>query len=370
LPGKPRDGKMHRGPFPRLAEAMAATLLVLSLAVLVVLAVYFFQGFTQWWRGLRYVRAHQAIGHAAFFLGEYSWKGWWSYFLVAFLIKTPVGSLFLVLASLVCYRAGKPLGRREVVFLVLPVALLFTVATMGRINIGLRHVLPVYPLLFVVASRLATVRFRQPRVMPFILAIALTATAISSLRVAPHQLAYFNEIVGGPAEGYRYLSDSNIDWGQDLEGLKAYMDREGVPILYLSYSGTAPPAAYGIRYQYAPAWGLSSQFPFELVPEGLTREVIAISVFNLQGVAFGDRDRYGWLQRKAPVAKIGFSIYVYDLTGNADAHVRLAEAYQKDEMNDQQRNRTLAMFELRKALRLDPSSIEAARLLSALSEEP
>lgn len=347
----------------RLVEALGPTAVILGLAALVIVAVYFFHGFSYWWTGLRKVLSHQSGGHPAFFLGEYSREGWWSYFLVAVLIKTPVGSLLLIAATLIFFRSGRPWGRREAIFLLVPVALLFAATARGRINIGLRHILPVYPFLFVAAARLATLRFRRAWLAPVLLGLPLVLTAVSSLRVAPHQLAYFNEIVGGPEEGYRYLGDSNIDWGQDLKGLKAYMDREGIPVVYLSYFGTAPPAAYGIRYQYAPAYGTLRWFEFWLLPEGLKRQVLAISVMNLQGPWFRDPQVYHWLYRRTPVAKIGYSIFVYDLTNDADAHVRLAEVYIKDGQT------SLAARELKKALRLDPSNSEARRLMATLPQE-
>jgi hypothetical protein len=81
------------------------------------------------------------------------------------------------------------------------VVIFFTVTTRAKINIGLRHILPVYPFLFVIASRLATVQFQRRWLTPVLLGICLVSTATSSLRVAPHQLSYFNEFVGGPAEG-------------------------------------------------------------------------------------------------------------------------------------------------------------------------
>src|SRR5262249_61404392 len=102
-------------------------------------------------------------------------------------------------------------------------------AAKGRINIGLRHILPVYPLLMVLASRLATIRLRQGARLA-VVGIPAALTAFSALRIAPHQLAYFNELIGGPSHGPAYLSDSNIDWGQDLAGLKEFMSRTGLPM--------------------------------------------------------------------------------------------------------------------------------------------
>lgn len=359
-PGEARK-KLRGGFMPRAVHALPPFLLAGALALLVIPAAYFFQGFSTWWTGLQRVLTHQEAGHHAFFLGEYSLEGWWSYFPVAFLIKTPVGSLLLILASLLFPRKGKPLGRREVIFLLLPVALLFAAAMQGRINIGLRHILPVYPFLFVAASRVTTFRFSRPRLLGPALAVPLALTAVSSLHVAPHYLAYFNEVVGGPGNGYRYLSDSNIDWGQDLKGVRQYMDREGLGMIYLSYFGNTPPGVYGIRYQYVPAFGHLDPPPQDQLPPGTPREILAISVNSLQAVQYEDKNLYRWLYTRRPVAKIGYSIYVYDLTGDADAHLRLAEVYLKIGP------RAFVLPELQRVLALDPGNSEAARLAASLA---
>jgi len=365
LPGRfGRGKKVKGGAGPRLVEAVAPVSLILFISALVIPPVYFLQGFSTWWSGLQRVLGHQELGHFAFLLGDYSQDGWWYYFPVAFLIKTPVGSLLLILASLVLLRAGRPLGKREAIFLMLPVGILFAAAATGRINIGLRHVLPVYPFLFVAASRLVTIRIRRSAMAPVLLAIPLVLTAWSALRIAPHQLAYFNELIGGPGEGYRYLSDSNIDWGQDLRGVKAYMDREKLPAIYFSYFGNVPPEVYGIRYQYVPAFGQLQRPTEEVLPPGMAREILAISVSNLQAVHFQDKNLFRWLYRRNPVEKIGYSIFVYDLTGDPEAHLRLAEVYLKAGPAG------LAAPELRKALALDPSNSDAKRLLDLISQRP
>jgi hypothetical protein len=348
----------------RLVAAVPPVAVILGVAAFVLLAAYFFQGYSAWWTGLGAVMTHQAEGHPAFLMGRYSRDGWWLYFPVAFLIKTPVGSLLLILGGLIFYRAGHALTRREGTFLLVPVVLLLGTLMWGRINIGLRHALPIYPFLFVLASRVATLRFRRAWVAPLVVGLPLALTAISALAATPHQLAYFNELVGGPGAGYRYLGDSNVDWGQDLKTLRAYMDREGLPMVYLSYAGTAVPAAYGIRYQYAPSFGLLRRFQSQILPETPTREVLAISVLNLHGEWFSDPTRYHWLYRRRPVAKLGYSIFVYELTGDAEAHVRLGELYLQDGLP------ALAESEFHRALRLDPSNAEAARLLSRLPSRP
>jgi hypothetical protein len=303
---------------------------ITMVAALVILPVYFFHGFGLWFSGLDQFLALARAGQSAFFFGQYSHEGWWRYFPGAFLIKTPVGTLLMILASLVLYRFGNTLTRRDAMFLLLPPVVVFAAMTQAKINIGLRHVLPVYPFLFVAASRLATVRFYRGWCAPFAIVALVLFSAISSLRIAPHQLAYFNEFVGGAEQGYRYLTDSNLDWGQDLKGLKTYMDKEKLAMIYLSYFGSALPSYYGIRYQYVPgSWPLEWPPPADKVPASAPRKVLAISVHNLQDVTNPYNRLFAWLWTRRPVAKIGYSIFVYDLTHDKEGLMKLEETYVK-----------------------------------------
>ena len=313
--------------WPKTAQAGTLFLIVLFVAFLTIFPVYFFQGIVPWVTGLREFLTHADTGHLSFFLGDYSYEGWWDYFGIAFLIKTPIGSLLLIAASLVLYRVGKPLQRRDAILLLIPPALIFIATTQAKVNIGLRHILPVYPFLFVLASRLATVRLQREWALPFVI-ISTIFTAISSLRITPHQLAYFNEFVGGPDQGYRYLSDSNIDWGQDLRGLKKYMEQEKLPIIFLSYFGTAPPSAYGIRYQSIARTGIHEVSPpSDKVPATAARKIFAISVYNLQDISTGSSPLFRWLWLRQPIAKIGYSIFIYDLSNDAVGLMMLERAY-------------------------------------------
>jgi 4-amino-4-deoxy-L-arabinose transferase-like glycosyltransferase len=314
----------------RLLHTAMVFLTILAFAILIIPAAYFLRGFQPWLFGCERFMALAQMGQPAFFFGEHSYLGWWNYFVVAFFIKTPLGSLILIAASLVFYRAGSPLVRRQAVFLLVPVAIIFFVSTQAKVNIGLRHVLPVYPFLFVLASRLATVNFHRRWLTQFVVVVLLVFTAVSTLRIAPHQLAYFNELVGGPAQGYRYLGDSNLDWGQDLKGVKTYMEKQKLPVIYLSYFGSAPPSYYGIRYQYVPGtWPLEWPPLTERVPARSPRKILAISVNNLQDVATAYDPLFRWLWLRKPVAKIGYSIFVYDLTDDREGLTKLEETYMK-----------------------------------------
>jgi hypothetical protein len=323
----------------KFVQAATVLSLILVVALLTIPPAYFFRGFQGWLSGFYQFLTLSQEGLPAFLLGEYSSHNWWSYFPVAFLIKTPVGSLVLITLSLVFYRAGCPLRYRQALFLVLPVILIFLAMTQAKTNIGLRHILPIYPFLFVLASRLATIRLRRAWPVPLLIGIPVLFTAISSLRMAPHQLAYFNESVGGPEQGYRYLSDSNLDWGQDLKGLKAYMEKEKLPIIYLSYYGTAPPDYYGIRYQYVAGKGaLDWPPPSNKVPADAARKILAISVYNLQDVSRPNDPLFRWLWVRRPIAKIGYSIFIYDLTDDSEGLIKLEEIYVKSGIQDMSRS--------------------------------
>jgi 4-amino-4-deoxy-L-arabinose transferase-like glycosyltransferase len=349
----------------RAGQAVRLVVVLLVGAALVIVAVYFFQGYSTFGRGFRWLSTQQMQGRSAFFRGEYSEQGWLSYYPVAFALKTPLPSLLLILASLLFHRWGRPLGRREVLFLLLPPAVILAAATYSRTNIGLRYVLPIYPFLFVLAARLATLEWRRTWMGPVVLGLPLLATTVSALRIAPHHLAYFNELAGGPAGGSRYLSDSNIDWGQDLKNLKDFLDREGVAMIYLAYFGVAPPEHHGIRYQYLPAGDLPRLRPppTDLLPAGLDRELLAVSVVCLHGQYYQKgrgRELYHWLARRQPIARIGYSILVYDITGDAEAHRELARISMQAGLVD------AVLSELQKAAALDPARTEVVRDLQVL----
>ncbi|MBU1290044.1 hypothetical protein KKG85_02270, partial [Patescibacteria group bacterium] len=137
--------------------------------------------------------------------------------------------------------------------------------------------------------------------------------AVSVIQIYPSFLAYFNELVGGPANGYEFVTDSNIDWGQDLRRLTAFVEENKIDKIYLNYFGGGSPTYYlGARYQ---KWD-AKQKPDQLPPNSW----LAISINELQGgratpvKGFDQKtDYYNWLNRYEPTAIIGHSIFVYHL---------------------------------------------------------
>lgn len=251
-------------------------------------------------KSLRFTLDVSAKGWPSFLMGDYSSKGWPHYYLVNFLIKTPIPVLILLFFS-VFLRAraeNRPPWRKEI-FLWLPPLSIFLIASFQHCQIGLRHILPVYPFLFVFTSRIVGSGYSRFRICRYVFYALIAWLVFSSFRIFPHYMAYFNEFIGGPDNGYKYSLDANLDWGQDLYGLKRYMDERGIKKIKLAYFGTVPPEYYGIDY--------------EEIPLDSAKGWIAISATHLQGLYLPDRKRYFWLKKYKPVKKIGYSLFIYEI---------------------------------------------------------
>jgi Dolichyl-phosphate-mannose-protein mannosyltransferase len=207
--------------------------------------------------GAAYVRQTSQM-RGAFLNGEYSTTGWPSFFLWTFALKTTLPfiaasgwSIWLAIRERI--KLGCTLGGRLEGFLPLtPLLSLFTVywifSIQSHLNIGERHLLPVYPVLFVLTGALGK-WFRPLHWRAFLVSGLIVWHIAESARIAPHYLAYFNELLGGPEDGHRHLVDSSLDWGQDLPGLKVWLDDHRRPgeDTYLAYFGTGNPRYYKIH---------------------------------------------------------------------------------------------------------------------------
>ena len=321
VPGAPIAGS--RGE--RLLALPGALVRLGLIAIAVVVLCYAGIHALDWARGMKHQVTREVHGDPHFFLnGEISSTGWWNYFLWVLAIKTPAGTLLLTLVSLVAIKAGQRLTSRDVAFLVVPAGVYFLAMTFSRIDIGWRVILPAYPALLLLAARTATLvpATGLSRVIGAVLLAVPTLSAIPDLRHAGQELSYANGLVAGRSDLHEYLGDSNIDWGQGLKALKADLDGRDNFAIYLSYAGTARPEAYGIRYERLPGWGQFHRPPADRV--GTTGPVLAaISVSNLQGTYLRDPAMYHWLLDRPPVSRTDGSIWVWDLTGDADAIARL-----------------------------------------------
>ncbi len=213
-----------------------------------------------WLYGLAFVLKH-AEARAAFLDGDYSIHGWVSFFPKAFLYKTPPALLVALAVSvgLLAKRlAAAPRGwLGGHLYRVAPLLALFAVywlfSLTSNLNIGHRHILPTYPVLYLLTGALGWAAMRawkESRRAGLVLGGAVAALvawqAAGTARAFPHYLAYFSPVAGGPTEGYRHLVDSSLDWGQDLPAARDWVaaNRRPGETVYLAYFGTDEPARY------------------------------------------------------------------------------------------------------------------------------
>jgi hypothetical protein len=257
------------------------------------------------------VQMQQAVGQSSFLFGEYSESGWWYYFIVAFFLKTPIPALIFLGVSFYLFSKKENKQRIDELFLLLPALVVLLSFSIELKCIGLRYILPVYPFLFVFCGKIMNLSIKKKMVKVAFLFLIVWYIG-SSLFVNPHYLAYFNEFIGGPDNGDKYLVDSNIDWGQDLKGLKEYMDENNIERIKLSFFGSDSPERYGIKYDWLPSVYLENKEPEKEISLPIKGH-IAISATNLRGVYFKDKNLFRWLKKYEPVKKVGYSIYVYDI---------------------------------------------------------
>jgi hypothetical protein len=247
-----------------------------------------------------------------YLLGEWSQEGRWQYFPVAFASKEPLPFLLLLAASL-----GALGGRRQrrdlltELCLILPILTVVAVAMRGgRLQIGIRYLLPIYPLIFVHLGRLALIpqsfmKVRARRVAALIIAGLVGLQAVAVSLAGPDYLSYFSLAAGGSQNGHQILLDSNLDWGQDLKRAATWSHENKEERPFLAYFGHVDPHLYDLDYA--------------LPPRQPTRGTYLVSANYLYGLSYpaswarspaGEID-VGWLQNHQPIDRIGNSIFVF-----------------------------------------------------------
>ncbi|MGL4553747.1 MAG: ArnT family glycosyltransferase [Gemmataceae bacterium] len=284
-------------------------------------------------RGIDLQRVDFEAKFYSYLAGEWRTVGWWHYYLVGLALKVPLPTwaLLLICAALLVARRPPTCSWRDDLALLLPIgAVLTLVSSQTGFNHHLRYILPLFPFAIVFAGRAGWL-FTAPSPWGWAgwaVPLLVLASAAAALRVHPHHLSYFNELAGGPDNGHDYLVDSNIDWGQDLLFLKRWLDDhpEARP-LGLAHYNFVDPGVAGLGEFYLPAPSLA--------PAGASREQLlaagpqpghfALDVNFVRGAPFfasdgkGNLDliaqgTYTYFQRFRPVAKAGYSIFIYHIT--------------------------------------------------------
>ena len=268
---------------------------------------------------LYYMSKRAADGHTGYLLGEVSQNGWWYYFPVVLAVKTPIGELLLLVLVLFaavgslrgCSRTGINLrslaGRlRGLDFryylLAIPPLVYFAICLRSRIDIGVRHILLIYPFLLVLASAvLLATGNRAQRLLRIAAVSCIVLTIAESAKAYPASISFFNFACGGPRRGSDYLVDSNLDWGQDVKRLGAFVARHGQRPVCMAVLGDAPPEYYGMR---------RSPFPETVAQARDTGCLVVVSLTTLKESNLDGR--FNWLRLMPPPTLVGTSLLVYD----------------------------------------------------------
>ena len=248
--------------------------------------------------GLLQTAAFSGAGHPSFLLGETGAGGWPHYYLVGLLFRTQLPLLALGLGGFAHmivtsrrhrnYAAAIP----AIGFL----AILAFVSLTSSINIGVRHILILYPLLAIGAGYAVCRLCETVRLRIAVMALAALLVAwqfATSLYAHPDQMAYFNALAGNHPE--RILINADLDWGQDLDRLSAELKERGVESLSIDYNGSADISRHGLP-------------PYTVLkPDTPATGWIAVSLFHL---AWYHED-YAWLEKFEPATRVGKSINLY-----------------------------------------------------------
>ena len=278
-----------RRPWPALRGVLIASVVGLAVGM----ATYFF-----WVDHYRMViwmtEDHTRAGQVADLFEHVTTHGLWYFYPAVAALKTPIAVFELALFAVVVFAWRRP-RVPDAATLLVPTVVYGIACLTSPIDIGVRILLPIYPLAYALIA-LVLAEFR-PRLIAGVL---LAALVVESTLVYPNYLAFFNAFAGGPGGGVRYLVDSNLDWGQSSKELKVWLDAHGDSAACVAYFGQADPAYYGVKEL---PWSRTTR------PDCL----LAVSATVLfAGAPFGD-ERLFWLRNLQPIAKIGASIYVYDL---------------------------------------------------------
>ena len=248
-------------------------------------------------------------GFRSYLMGEWKKGGWWYYYLVGFLVKEPIGFQLMlyisILNGLYHWKHWTKHSIREWSFIVLPPLLIFgLVSSQTGFNHHMRYVLPAYPFLFIIAARTVTLG----KFWKWFSYGCMTWQVVAVLWFAPHWMSYFNEAAGGPKNGHDWLVDSNIDWGQDILGLKWWQDEHPEVDLQAALFTGFDPADIGLKFRL-PAPYLQGQ-PDVVSKDGLRGPQAgwyAVSVCQLKGHSFSVPNGEGGWEWSMATSRISWS---------------------------------------------------------------
>jgi hypothetical protein len=250
-----------------------------------------------------YAKGHE---HPQFLLGEFSFRGWPHYYLVAFLLKTPIAAQLLFIAA--CVVAIRV--RSFALFVCVAFVVLFlAISATSNIDLGLRYVLPIYPFVYAaIGIALAAEGKRHGRGLAIAAGVLVAWHAAANFAAYPSYIGYFNESIGSRRNADRFLIDSNLDWGQDLRRLRLWCDAHRVDFIRVDYFGGGEPA-YEFASGHAERWPAPRPRPLPSGWFAVSRHFYRLSFFAEESPV--DYDTYLAASKARYVTTVGDSIDVY-----------------------------------------------------------
>ena len=252
----------------------------------------------------------------SFLLGEMYTGGRWYYFPVAFLLKTPLATILLTGIALLLSRRFLNKPWRVILLAALPGTYL-AISMVSAVNIGYRHILPVLPFLYVFIGGIALplkrwiASRRRWKWAGAVVLLLIGWEAASTLSIWPWHLTYFNEAAGGPENGYRLMTDSNVDWNQALKAVRDYVEQHGTEDVYLSiFTRFVPLRLYDLEEinPLPPLPDAPAVLPHRANP---TPGTYIISASTLRGLRVIDPEMYNWFWHRDPDEIIANAMLVY-----------------------------------------------------------
>ena len=247
------------------------------------------------------VNTNHTSSYEYYLLGQLKPGGWWYYFLVAFIFKATLTTLILTVLAAVRAFSGLINYSGETILLA-GIGFYVVVMSAGANDLGIRYLLPIFPLLFIWTSRIAP-DYWTHRIGRAAIVMLFAWQVWAALSIFPNYIPYFNELAGGPARGPDILDDSNVDWGQGLKQAAAYVRKNGIQNVALcSFSPFDNPQHYGL--------------PPNLLPPQMMERVLYKSpapgtyIISSHYVARMKTLDPAWRSYR-PVERIGESLWVY-----------------------------------------------------------
>jgi tetratricopeptide (TPR) repeat protein len=298
--------------------------------------------------------------YTAYYFGEIYPHGIHRYFAGVIAIKSTLPFLILMLIAALAIITRRFRATREIWFLLIPPAIYLAVAMSSQMNIGARHILPIYPFLYVLAAGALVRLFSSSKFWIYAAALLLIWQAASALRTYPAYMAYGNELWGGPANVHKYLADSNDDWAQQLIATQKYLDARGIKDCWFVYfaAGVTDTESYGVPCKLLPITETLYWLNYPLDVPPVIDGTVLVSAGDLTGFEFGPAplNPYEIFKSAKPVDVIQHGIYVYQGRFEIPLAAGLSHA-QKAQNFLAANNSAAALDEAQQAVQLAPDSV-------------